>query len=163
MAQIFSFDDFEQAAKHMQEAEAAANASSHPDQHAITYGNHWFAWYDEMQLAVFGEVFTQDEYLRRETAAGASAAEAKRSWKGVVDDHERGYRFGIAYSLVEPEGELGTTHVASMVPIDANQFLGAQEAEWDFARAMEVRDLWAVNIIRRAHRMQAELRAKAGE
>lgn len=39
------------------------------------------------------------------------------TWEGVVERYNRGYRFGRAFSEVEPEGELGDTHISQLFPI----------------------------------------------
>ena len=44
--------------------------------------------------------------------------------------YDNGFRFGRAYSVVEPEGELGDTHVCDMVPITEEEFNQSKGLHW---------------------------------
>ena len=49
-----------------------------------------------------------------------------------ADRHQRGYRFGIVHSPIVPGGELGDTHIASMVPLIHNEYQHARRHNWDY-------------------------------
>lgn len=48
------------------------------------------------------------------------------------DSWRRGYRHGMAYSTVVPEGEFGSTHISEMIPLRMREFVDAKESGWDF-------------------------------
>ena len=52
--------------------------------------------------------------------------------RSLVDSYKRGYRFGKCWSVWEPEGEYGSTHVSEMMPLRPEEFEDARNADWDF-------------------------------
>ena len=125
-----SFDSFEEMAKHIREAEDAANERVKPYQQDIVWGSHWVAGYVDLELVVFGEVMTLEVMEKAEREAGADDEEWAFTKETTLDSYARGYRFGYCYSVVEPEGELGSTHISQMVPISKTQFEQARESGW---------------------------------
>jgi hypothetical protein len=121
MTHVMGFDSFDGAMEYMRKAEEAANARLHPAQRAITWGDYWARPVPEYGMVEFGRVYTQAE---------AFLGEDKESVAATVDSHERGYRYGMAYSKLGPEGELGSTHVANMVPITKEMFEHARKLAW---------------------------------
>lgn len=80
------------------------------------------------------------------------AEESLWTLRSTVESHGRGYRFGTAYSVVTPEGELGSTHVHDLWPISAGEFAEAREDDWSLEK---VRDRpWLQRVAREmaAHR-----------
>lgn len=117
--------DIEAYFAQMRAEEEAANANVHPDQAALTWGDHFVRFYEmgpEGILAIFGAIYTASDYERSEGAQGLAEAEERMA---------RGYRFARCYSVIEPEGELGDTHVVTVWPITPEQFAQAKAAGWD--------------------------------
>lgn len=128
--EIRTYENFEDAFEDMRKAEEAANSSLRPSQRTIGYGDYWMALYPQYDLLVFGYVFTLDENEKGERDAGASEEEWEYTKTNMLDSYERGYRFGRAYSTVEPNGELGSTHISQMIPISREQFEEAKSLKW---------------------------------
>lgn len=118
---VQEFDSFEEAMAAMRKAEDAANASALEEQKAITYGDHWCRPVPEYGIFEFGRVATEEESYKDEEPETVAM---------LRDSHERGYRYGMAYSVLGPDGELGSTHVANMWPITEAEFLRAKEDGW---------------------------------
>lgn len=121
MTRVISFDSFDDALRKMQEAEERANASTIPAQRAITYGDYWCYPNSMYDVVIFGRVWTEGE---------AYEGEDLDTIRTLKNSHERGYRFGIAYSVIEPDGEIGSTHIANMIPISKELFDEAKRLEW---------------------------------
>jgi hypothetical protein len=126
------FDSLDDAFEFMRKAEEQANASLHPCQQQITWGDYWMRPYDD--LLIFGYINTREENIAGEVKAGADMAELEYTTRTLDSAHARGYRFGTAYSVIEPRGELGSTHVADMCPISKELFETAREQGWQLTR-----------------------------
>ena len=48
----------------------------------------------------------------------------------IADAHARGYMYGKAYSVVEPDGEWGSTHRVSMQKVSKQTFDRMRELGW---------------------------------
>lgn len=137
--EVQGFDTFDEMLEVIDAGRQAAIDAATDEQNAITYGDHWLALYNmgepEGILAVFGTVWTL-EHLREQSAeAGGVESEIRDEIAYTKQSHESGYRFGEAFSLVEPRGELGSTHVAAMAAkITPEQFEWAKKCEWDPGR-----------------------------
>lgn len=127
-----TYDSWEQMFDAIRESEARANATLTPAQKAVVYGSYWVTLYpDYGDLWVFGYVLTEEESYRSEIEAGADPEEARYTAERLRDSYARGYRFGKAYSVITPEGEYGSTHVASIaMPITKEQFEQARRDGW---------------------------------
>ena len=125
-----SFDSFEEAVQAMRRAEARANAAAHDEQVRITYGDYWMSAYDA-EFLIFGRVSTLAELDAEEKRLGAGVMERRVEQEMIEGAHARGYRFGKAFSIVEPDGEIGSTHCSVMVPITGEMFARAESHRWD--------------------------------
>lgn len=67
----------------------------------------------------------------------------------TVESYDRGYRMGQAWSVVETRGELGSTHVSTMLPIDEAEFELARGYSWDLDAAIRDRQAWAYDLAER--------------
>lgn len=151
-----AFDTAEEMFEAISEAEAAANAAVRDWQQSIGWGDCWIANHREIDIVVFGEVAESLEKLtEQELELGASQAEAEYTAKTMQDSFERGYRFGTAYSAPYPDGELGSTHISTMVPLSRNLFELAREFDWKCGQQFWDFAVAAVNI--------AEATANLGE
>lgn len=116
-----SFDSMEEMLEFMAEAEDAANQMLLDEQRGISYGDYWCRPVPEQGIFVFGRVMTEEE---------AYDGEDKESIAMLRDSYSRGYRFGTAYSILGPDGELGSTHVANMWPITEEDFNNMAANRW---------------------------------
>lgn len=126
---FMEFESLEAAQEWMRRQEQAANERLTPEQRSIGWGDYWVRL--DHDFEIWGEVWTEEYCLKSEIEAGATRAEAKYSMTAIKDAHERGYRFGMAWSVVEPRGEIGSTHVANMMPCSEALFEAARTCEWD--------------------------------
>jgi len=165
------FGSMDEAFAYMADAEQQANQAISPEQAALDWGSYFVNFDVHSQLVIFGHCWTEDEVRRGERGAmrtmgddpdqdPESIAELEQTMRGVVDAHRRGYLFGMHYSLVEPDGEIGSTHKSVAWPIDKTLFDAAQAVGWDPARlSMEylrtlmetykARNDWAVQVAKR--------------
>lgn len=134
-----SFDTMEEMVEFMRRQEEEANAHLAPQQQAVTWGDYWIRFYDiEHRICIFGHVYTEDEMMEKERAvplmAGESSeeveAEIAAEMEGIRDAHKRGYMYGWAYSVIEPEGEPGSTHQANLWPIPQWLYEQARDVRW---------------------------------
>lgn len=126
---VMGFDNADDMFAYMREQEEAANARVTPGQAQIGYGAWWLRPYED--VVIFGYVPTQDEVRASEGGDEADPEELQYTLETLADAHRRGYRYGRAYSVIEPEGEWGSTHISTMVEITEEQFNQAQAHGWD--------------------------------
>lgn len=131
-----SFDNIEDAFAAMAAQEDAANRRTTPEQKAIGYGDYFIRDYETMfgfgeSLTIYGYIMTRDEFIESERDAGSPEDELAWTLERMDSSYERGYRFGWCYSEVEPDGELGSTHVSTMTrKISKEEFEAAKERGW---------------------------------
>lgn len=128
------YADFEDALNDMARAEDAANAAITPRQHrhlavAATNPTYWFRVLDNY-LVILGESQPLTFQANREVELGGDEGEYGFAYERFEGRHERGYLFGPCYSVVEPEGELGSTHVSQVVWIDPPEFHAFRNGGW---------------------------------
>jgi hypothetical protein len=128
MPDIIEFGDFDEFLDWQARNEAIANARVTPEQAEIGYGDHWARRFED--IVIFGRVMSLDELEQMERNLGCDEEEIASEREMISDSHERGYRFGYCYSVVEPEGELGSTHISVMTKITAEEFQAAKEHGW---------------------------------
>ena len=117
---IKGFDSLEEMLAYMAKQEAAANAAVRPRQQAgLGWGKYGLRVVDDMPI--WTEIYTEAE---------AADGEEPETVADLQDSHRRGYRYGRHYSRVEPLGELGSVHIATMWPISEADFNVAQEIGW---------------------------------
>lgn len=126
---IQGFDSTEEMIEYVKEQERQSNADALPEQFAINWGDRVIRVVDD--LAIWGHIYTWDEFLKDNTEAGQqSDEEILLELEGLKDAHLRGYRYGRWYSEVEPDGEYGSAHVVSLWPITWSDFEVARRNEW---------------------------------
>lgn len=128
---FMEFDSFDQMSEFMAEAERVAIESTSPTQAKIGEGDYWFRPVPEMEIVIFGRVHPLTEVEAAERDAGAEDWEVTEVVEGTRSSLERGYLYGTAYSMYEPNGELGSTHRSTVWPITEAQFNEANDAGWD--------------------------------
>jgi hypothetical protein len=129
------FDSADEMFDFMHQQEEAANARVTPEQAQIGYGAFWMRPYDD--LLIFGHVPTAEETEASERALGADDEEIEYQRESFADAYNRGYRYGKCYSVVEPEGEWGSTHIANMIEITEQQFNQARDFSWSLELLVE--------------------------
>jgi hypothetical protein len=125
-----SFDSFDEMMAFMQEQERIANEHVTPEQSEIGYGDYWVRMY-EGDLLIFGYIPTLEESEAQERELGADDEEIEFEQAQLKDSHSRGYRYGQCFSVIEPTGEWGSTHIANMVKITKDQFEFAKANGWN--------------------------------
>jgi hypothetical protein len=122
MSHVQGFDSMDEMMATMAAAEDSANAGLFPGQirarDDVLNTIHWAQVVSDWDIVIFGV-----------TPPIAVIAERDPGFD-IADNRERGYLTGTAYSNVEPDGEIGDTHVSQIVPIDAEVFVLAQAAGW---------------------------------
>lgn len=135
-AEFQSFDSLEDMINAMAEQEQAANTKVSPKQVAVGYGDYWIRFTPE--VVIFGYVMTLDEVEAAEMAVPLDPDETKEQREeetayvmaDIRNAHDRGYRYGWAYSIWEQEGELGSTHIYNLWPLDKALFDAAKAVDW---------------------------------
>lgn len=100
-----------------------------PRQARIQQGDYWMRIWED--LLIFGYIHTTEELDAEERRLGASEEEIEEQHRVMAASYENGFRFGTAYSVVEARGELGDTHVATMVPLTKEEFEEAKSFNWE--------------------------------
>jgi len=122
------FDDVDEMFEAIGKGVDAAKARATPRQNAITYGDYWMRAFED--FLIFGRITPEAELWATEAELGASEEELEWEMASMKANYDNGFRFGRAYSVVEPEGELGDTHVCDMVPITEEEFNQSKGLHW---------------------------------
>ena len=97
----------------------------------------WVRPYEEFGILIFGE-FDLDSSIAKEKSLTPSDEQDHFPGWLIEFEHRnqvRGFKFGMCYSTYEPQGELGNTHVATMLPISQEAFEEARLLGWDHTKA----------------------------
>lgn len=136
MPEFKSFDNFEQMQEYMAKAEEEANNALHPVQielrDDVEHTRYWCRPYAELGILIFGEAWSVSQIRAKEDAHITDRKTEVRA---------RGYLFGYAYSVVEPDGEVGDTHVANVFPISEAAFEEARAHGWKAVKADRLAEL----------------------
>lgn len=130
---VQSFDNFEDMMKAVNRGVERAKASATPRQNAITFGDYWMAPRPDWDLVIFGYVMTEDELYSSSAYNGVDPEEIEYEKAAMAASYADGFRFGRAYSVACPEGELGDSHVCTMIQITKEQFERAKDNGWDLS------------------------------
>lgn len=148
---VESFGSAEEMFAAMTEREAAANEGLLPNQIALRDDvEHTRVWLRLLPdgagvLPIFGWSWSLREASGRERsyyepktdnpdvaiADEFGAAEFASIVEGLRERRTRGYLYGECFSVVEPDGELGDTHVSSVWPLTEEAFAEAKAHGWD--------------------------------
>jgi len=127
-----SYDTIEDMQDDMAQAEAKANASLLPSQKRLRDSTgtsvYWFQVADGLEI--WGRCWTTEECYASSIDSGCTFHEARLETESIIEARKRGYMFGRAYSVITPEGELGSTHVAMAIPIPEWLFIEMCERGW---------------------------------
>lgn len=130
---VQSFDNLDEMTAYMAAQEDMANGQLSPGQIAlrddVETTRYWVRAIPDWDLVIYGKA---------DTVADVRAS-------GVdfdpVDNRERGYLTGTAYSASEPEGEYGDTHVFDVIPITDMVFRLAQGLGWPTYSMLHEREM----------------------
>jgi len=122
------FDSMEEMQRFLAEQTRLANESLSEEQKAITYGDYWVR--TDYEFLIFGYINTLDELDESSRRLGADEEEIAYERAMIADAHARGYMYGKAYSVVEPDGEWGSTHRVSMQKVSKQTFDRMRELGW---------------------------------
>lgn len=119
-----TFDELEAMHRETSRLTEAANRHLAIAQMLIDYDSYWVRFYQPTEgkpLVIFGHVFTAEQ---------AAEDEDEVVIETLKRQHERGFMYSEAFSVVAPGGELGSTHRASLWPISVRLFADAQKVIW---------------------------------
>lgn len=141
--EVRSFDSDEEMWAYMEAAHQAAMDAITPHQRRLMDGRgfFWFRHYPEVQqgFSIWGERWSLEKFVEvyeaRAVKAEAegdpdTAEEWRTSYREEPEKISRGYFFGMAYSEIEPEGELGSTHASVMIEVSRETYEKAREHNW---------------------------------
>jgi len=123
------FDDVDEMFAAISRGVEAAKYRATPRQNSITYGDYWLRVFED--FLIFGHITPEAELWATEAELGASEEELEWEMASMKANYDNGFRFGRAYSIVEPDGELGDTHVCDMVPITEEEFNQSKDLHWN--------------------------------
>lgn len=115
----------------------AANSRVTDEQRAIGYGDYFIRIWEGNpfmgpgHLTIYGHVTPRDTFMKEEKELGAGDDELSWTMHSHDDSYRRGFRFGWHYSVVEPDGELGSTHISTMKKITREEFEAAKARGWE--------------------------------
>lgn len=124
------FDSTEEMFAYITEGVKQAKSRATDEQNAITYGDYWMRYWPEGDLYIFGYIIPPDELYASSAYEGVSKKEIEWEKQAAEENYQNGFRFGRAYSVVEPDGELGDTHVSDMSKITKEEFEFAKSYHW---------------------------------
>lgn len=136
MTEFMSFDSLDDQIEFMRRQEEEANKHIHPKQKAVGYGDCWIRFWlmpgTNTWVAIFGKAIDPGYYANK--IEHATDEEDKAEWEYeqevIADAWTRGYVYGWAYSVIEPEGEPGSTHMVNLWPIPEVLFDMAGVVHW---------------------------------
>lgn len=132
---IKSFDSIDELFDEMEKSRIKADASVHPFQAAIKKGDFFMRYFPDASIVIFGEVLDPFSWYDEEIAQAKTAEErAELEYELAHEKQMRSalkhMRFTRAFSTMCVEGEMGDTHVATMIPIPRAVFETAKRLEW---------------------------------
>jgi hypothetical protein len=135
---VESYGSLEEAQDAMTQAEAQANTRVTEEQATIGYGDYWCSAFED--FLIWGRVSTLEELDAESARLSDDPEEVQGEHDMIVSAHARGYRFGWCYSILEPTGELGSTHLSRMIPLDPKCFDKAKGHGWDWRELVRCED-----------------------
>lgn len=133
-----SYDNLDEMMDDLARAERMANASILPRQArhlaaAIDNPTRWFRMWGD--VLIVGESQSIKHQAERELELGGDEeGDYDYQYAKFLERHQRGYLFGPAYSVITPEGELGSTHVSQVVWCDPDVFDVCKQHGWSLER-----------------------------
>lgn len=133
MPDFKSFDSLESMQAYMAEQHEAAMASMGERQKELLPKRkfYWVRPYPQMDMFIFG-AYDLDDWIAREKSLASDEDPFRPGEQERIEYNNlvRGYKSGTAYSIVEPGGEIGDTHVSTMYEISEQAFNEAKADGW---------------------------------
>ena len=143
-----TFETDEEMWATMHRMEQQANALLLPAQcrlrDSVETAMWWFQAYSDFNI--WGRAWTVAECDASSRKFSDDEAEILSETNAVLEARTRGYLFGMAHSIVTPEGELGSTHVSKVFPISEQLFELARAADWNIVDELETAALLSQEI-----------------
>ena len=122
------FDNIDDMFAAIEEGVVVAEKRATPKQWKIAYGDYWMRAHED--ILIFGHIYTEDTLWSTERELGATEKELQEEKETMDNSYARGFRFGKAWSIACPEGELGDTHICDMIPITKEEFDQSKGLNW---------------------------------
>ena len=127
---IVGFESLEELLAYQEKQEQEAIERTLPSQWEIGWGDHVLRVVED--LAIWGHIFSEREFLGMNTKPGeAPDEETLYELDTLRASYLAGYRYGLWYSVVEPEGEYGSAHVSTLWKINGDEFTIAKRRGWE--------------------------------
>ena len=139
---VTSYNSVEEMLADQAEREASANAAVMDRQREIVWGSYAIRFYESGEnetLLIFADLYDLETLVAAEESAGTDAEELEMFRARTEMLYQRGYRSGDYYSVIEPTGEFGDAHIATMWPISQDDFERARELGWHLPEKTERR------------------------
>lgn len=115
-----------------------------PPENCYIFGVAWsFKESCDVSASYCSNVPTDTATLPERDEYNMSVSEAVYEIRSYAESRQRGYMRGIAYSILEPDGEYGSTHVSNVMPISEKAFEEGKAAGW---KAVQV-DAFLLDLI----------------
>ena len=156
---IRSFGSFEEMQKELAADVTAAQARIQPFQRILADGKeHWFLRLVQFGVTPYllvGRIFDADQLDadNRKKYPDAEPDELDSELEQMLAGLARGFAFTEVFSTITPLGELGDTHIATMIEITKYQFDAIVGMDFDLIQTMDDSDLapLVLNWIDRVH------------
>jgi hypothetical protein len=141
---IVGFDSTEEMFAYLAERRAAmAEAMLHlaEPQRRIIWGSYCVRMHPISEtevLAIFGQIYTEEEIRALELAAGSDEEELSYTMAHLRENYAAGYRYGWWASVIE-KGEPGDAHVSLCWPITRDDYEAARANQWEMSEELYAR------------------------
>mgnify|MGYP001267668411 CR=1 FL=1 len=143
---IETFDSFEEMNEQLQKRQEEAWKNTSESQKTLLDGKkRWFVYvettYSPENIWIYGEIESTDERRKQRDEGIAALDPNSDDYNELAEEYiyefdvyeeqlTRGFVFGRCYSIVEPSGELGSTHVSKVAQISESVFNEAKSTGW---------------------------------
>lgn len=124
-----SFDSLEAMLARQAEALERAEASVVEKQKEITWGSY-FLRPSETHPPIWGYVIPLDELTDDLLEEGVAISEVEYELDSIQVAYNRGLRYAQHYSALTPDGEWGSSHIATCWPVSQEIYEEAQANGW---------------------------------
>lgn len=140
---VKAFDNYEDMLAYMREQETAANMHVRERQKTgLGWGTYGLRVVHD--LPIWTHIWSQEQ---------AFEGEDEYTIPSLLDSHDRGYRYGMHYSALCIEGEIGSAHISTMWPIPERDFNVARDIGWVPTRTTHQ---WFAGLLERIRREMAD-------
>lgn len=146
---VRSYGSFDEMMSDMAAAEAEANEKVTDIQRQITWGSKAMAlvYHGTTYIPIFGSVYSKqhlwdsERKYYPEKMSDEQDEEFSEILSNIEDAHERGYRYGDWFSILEPAGEIGSHHIVNLYPITDEDFEVAKASGWESLPIERMREI----------------------